>query len=135
VNRPNTSRVSSNTRTPLHAGHGGGTAGIPASGPRSCQRSTARASAAAHPRTQRSDSPPASTPTSTTKPDIEAEDRAQPRLLHTPEQAAALLQVPASWLRKKAAAGDIPRTKIGRHLRFSDADLNAIIRHGSRNPH
>ncbi|MFI0818616.1 helix-turn-helix domain-containing protein [Streptomyces sp. NPDC021098] len=56
------------------------------------------------------------------------------RLLNTAEQAAVLLQVPASWLRKKAAAGHIPYTKIGRHLRFSADDLNAIIRDGARGP-
>jgi excisionase family DNA binding protein len=56
------------------------------------------------------------------------------RLLHTPEQAAVLLQVPASWLRKKAAAHLVPHTRIGRHLRFSDADLTAIIHHGARPP-
>ncbi|MER6145419.1 helix-turn-helix domain-containing protein [Streptomyces sparsogenes] len=54
--------------------------------------------------------------------------------MHTPEQAAALLQVPASWLRKKSAAGRIPCTRVGRHLRFSTEDLNAIIRSGSRRP-
>ncbi|MER8162154.1 MULTISPECIES: helix-turn-helix domain-containing protein [Streptomyces] len=56
------------------------------------------------------------------------------RLLNTAEQAAALLQVPASWLRKKASADQIPYTKIGRHLRFSTDDLNAIIRDGARGP-
>ncbi|KNE83838.1 hypothetical protein ADZ36_02530 [Streptomyces fradiae] len=54
------------------------------------------------------------------------------RLLHTPEQAAELLQVPASWLRKKAAAGLIPCTRVGRHLRFSTADVETVIRNGAR---
>ncbi|MFD0530408.1 helix-turn-helix domain-containing protein [Kitasatospora arboriphila] len=53
-------------------------------------------------------------------------------LLLTPEQAAALLQIPASWLRKKAAAGLIPSTLLGRHLRFSQQDLDDIIRVGNR---
>ncbi|GGV07641.1 helix-turn-helix domain-containing protein [Kitasatospora aureofaciens] len=56
------------------------------------------------------------------------------RLLHTPEQAAALLQVPASWLRKKAASGAVPSTRVGRHLRFSRQDLDDIIRVGARSP-
>jgi excisionase family DNA binding protein len=56
------------------------------------------------------------------------------RLLHTPEQAAVLLQVPASWLRKKSAAGLIPCTRIGRHLRFSTADLDVLIHDGARPP-
>ncbi|WP_374112684.1 helix-turn-helix domain-containing protein [Streptomyces sp. MNU89] len=54
------------------------------------------------------------------------------RLLHTPEQAAELLQIPASWLRKKAAAGLIPCTRVGRHLRFSTADVETVIRDGAR---
>ncbi|WP_374229407.1 helix-turn-helix domain-containing protein [Streptomyces sp. NEAU-YJ-81] len=56
------------------------------------------------------------------------------QLLHTAQQAALLLQVPPSWLRKKAAADQIPYTKVGRHLRFSNDDLNAIIRNGARGP-
>lgn len=59
---------------------------------------------------------------------------AEQRLLHTPEQAAVLLQVPASWLRKKSAAGLIPCTRIGRHLRFSTADLDVLIHDGARPP-
>ncbi|MCC3650763.1 helix-turn-helix domain-containing protein [Streptomyces sp. S07_1.15] len=54
------------------------------------------------------------------------------RLLYTPEQAAELLQIPASWLRKKAAAGLIPCTRVGRHLRFSAADVETVIRDGAR---
>jgi excisionase family DNA binding protein len=53
-------------------------------------------------------------------------------LLYTPEQAAERLQVRPSWLRKKAAAGLVPHHRLGRHLRFSDADLAAIIRDGAR---
>ncbi|MFF4483873.1 helix-turn-helix domain-containing protein [Streptomyces sp. NPDC001520] len=54
--------------------------------------------------------------------------------MRTPQHAAALLQVPASWLRKKSAAGRIPSTRVGPHLRFSTEDLNAIIRSGSQRP-
>ncbi|WP_394816841.1 helix-turn-helix domain-containing protein [Streptomyces lonegramiae] len=75
--------------------------------------------------------PPAPPPI---EPRAQEPEQAARRLLHTPEQAAALLQVPASWLRKKAAAGCIPCTKVGRHLRFSEADLDAIIHSGSRGP-
>jgi excisionase family DNA binding protein len=75
--------------------------------------------------------PPAPPPI---EPRAQGSEQAAQRLLHTPEQAAALLQVPASWLRKKAAAGRIPCTKVGRHLRFSQADLDAIIHSGSRGP-
>lgn len=55
-------------------------------------------------------------------------------LLHTPEQAAALLQVPTSWIRRKAATGQIPSTLLGHHLRFSHEDLHEIIRARSRRP-
>ncbi|MEV5706044.1 helix-turn-helix domain-containing protein [Actinoallomurus sp. NPDC052274] len=54
--------------------------------------------------------------------------------LYTPVEAAELLKVPESWLRKKAAARAIPCTFLGKHLRFSDDDLEAIIRSGSRPP-
>ncbi|MFF1691579.1 MULTISPECIES: helix-turn-helix domain-containing protein [unclassified Streptomyces] len=54
--------------------------------------------------------------------------------LFTAEQAARELQVPPSWLRKKAAAGAIPHTRIGRHLRFSTSDLRRLIAAGQRGP-
>jgi excisionase family DNA binding protein len=48
-------------------------------------------------------------------------------LLYTPAEAARRLQVRESWLRKKAAAREIPCTFLGRHLRFSPADLATIV--------
>lgn len=48
-------------------------------------------------------------------------------LLYTPAQAAALLQVRESWLRRNARTRTIPCTFLGRHLRFSPADLAAIV--------
>ncbi|WP_373287122.1 helix-turn-helix domain-containing protein [Wenjunlia tyrosinilytica] len=75
----------------------------------------------------------AAAPPSREEPDGTKTEHAEIRL-HTAEQASVLLQVPASWLRKKAAAGHIPCTKIGRHLRFSQADLTHIIRSGARSP-
>jgi excisionase family DNA binding protein len=62
-------------------------------------------------------------------PDDAAE--AQP-LLYTVEEAAALLQVRPSWLRRKAAARAVPCTFLGKHLRFSRTDLDAIITGGSQ---
>ena len=50
-----------------------------------------------------------------------------------PEQAAELLQIKASWLRKKATARAVPCTFVGKHLRFSPADLAAIVAAGARN--
>lgn len=52
----------------------------------------------------------------------------------TPEEAAALLKVPESWLRKRASARQVPCTFLGKHLRFSAADLEQIISAGHRAP-
>jgi hypothetical protein len=57
--------------------------------------------------------------------DAAAED-ATVQLLYTAEQAAGLLQVRSSWLRRKAAAREVPCRFLGKHLRFSWADLEAI---------
>ena len=43
-----------------------------------------------------------------------------------PSEAAGLLNVRESWLRKKAAARLIPCTYLGKHLRFSANDVAAI---------
>ncbi|MFD1045491.1 helix-turn-helix domain-containing protein [Kibdelosporangium lantanae] len=47
-------------------------------------------------------------------------------VLYTPDQAANLLQIRASWLRRKAAARAIPCRYVGKHLRFTRSDLLAI---------
>jgi len=54
------------------------------------------------------------------------------RRLHTPAEAAELLTVRESWLRRQAGQQRIPCTFLGRHLRFSDRDLDAIVAAGSR---
>jgi excisionase family DNA binding protein len=59
---------------------------------------------------------------------------ATPLRLYTADQAAALLQVPPSWLRKKATARAIPCTFVGKHLRFSADDLTTIIAAGAVAP-
>jgi hypothetical protein len=56
---------------------------------------------------------------------------ATPRL-YTPKDAAALLRVRESWLRREAAARTIAVTFLGRHLRFSAANLASIIAAGSQ---
>lgn len=53
-------------------------------------------------------------------------------LLHTPAQAARVLSVRESWLRRMAGPREIPCTFLGKHLRFSEADLRAIVRRGAR---
>lgn len=52
--------------------------------------------------------------------------------LYTPAEAAELLAVPESWLRRKAGLRLIPCTKIGKHLRFSARDLERIAREGEQ---
>jgi excisionase family DNA binding protein len=47
-------------------------------------------------------------------------------VLYTAEQAAKLLQVRPSWLRRKATARAVPCRFIGKHLRFARADIDAI---------
>ena len=49
------------------------------------------------------------------------------QLLYTPGEAAEMLRVRESWLRRKAAARQVPCTFLGKHLRFSAADLAAIV--------
>ncbi|MBQ1053047.1 helix-turn-helix domain-containing protein [Micromonospora sp. C51] len=53
-------------------------------------------------------------------------DDEEPRL-YTPAEAAVLLRVSESWLRRRAGRRQIPCTFLGKHLRFSTADLAAII--------
>ncbi|MER7894307.1 helix-turn-helix domain-containing protein [Micromonospora sp. NPDC094482] len=53
-------------------------------------------------------------------------DTRDPRL-YRPAEAAARLRVPESWLRRRAGRRQIPCTFLGKHLRFSEADLAAII--------
>jgi excisionase family DNA binding protein len=50
--------------------------------------------------------------------------------LYTPAQAARLLAVKESWLRRKAGQRAIPCTFLGKHLRFSLHDLRFITAHG-----
>ena len=54
--------------------------------------------------------------------------------LHTAAEAAAILRVRESWLRTKAAARLIPCTFVGKHLRFSDHDIEEIMKAGARQP-
>ncbi|MPZ27017.1 MAG: helix-turn-helix domain-containing protein [Micromonosporaceae bacterium] len=61
-------------------------------------------------------------------------DSSHEPLLYTARQAADLLQVSPSWLRKKASARAVPCTFIGKHLRFSPADIATIIAAGEQAP-
>jgi excisionase family DNA binding protein len=66
--------------------------------------------------------------------DASTNDTSDAPLLYTADQAAALLQISPSWLRKKATARAIPCTFIGKHLRFSTNDLALIITAGAHTP-
>jgi len=57
----------------------------------------------------------------------------RPRLL-TMEEAAAVLTISESWLRKKVAARAVPFTKIGKQVRFTQAHIDAIIAAGEQQP-
>jgi hypothetical protein len=52
--------------------------------------------------------------------------------LYTPADAAELLAVRESWLRRRATARTVPCTFLGKHLRFSHADIVAIATAGAR---
>lgn len=56
-------------------------------------------------------------------------------ILFTAEQAGVLLAVPGSWLRDRAAARAIPCRRLGKHLRFSLADLTRIAEMAARPAH
>ena len=56
-------------------------------------------------------------------------------LLFTAEQAASLLQVRPSWLRRKAAARAVPCRFVGKHLRFSRSDIETIADGNTPNQH
>ncbi|MFC4866278.1 helix-turn-helix domain-containing protein [Streptomonospora arabica] len=57
-----------------------------------------------------------------------------PPEVYTPAEAAEVLKVPESWLRKKAAQRAVPCTFLGKHLRFSAADLHRIVHQAERDP-
>ncbi|WP_304450663.1 helix-turn-helix domain-containing protein [Nocardiopsis sp. YSL2] len=62
------------------------------------------------------------------------QDASSPPTVYTPAEAAALLKVPESWLRKRVSARQVPCTFIGKHLRFSATDIEQIIESGHRAP-
>jgi hypothetical protein len=53
-------------------------------------------------------------------------------VLFTPAQAAEMLQVRESWLRRRAAHRLVPCTFLGKHLRFSRANLDQILADAAR---
>ena len=54
--------------------------------------------------------------------------------VYTIAEAARLLRVPEGWLRKKVTAGLVPHTRLGKHVRFTDAHLCRIVADGEQEP-
>ena len=50
------------------------------------------------------------------------------------DQAGALLNVPASWVRAEARAGRIPHVRLGRYVRFDADELAAWWQSRRRGP-
>jgi excisionase family DNA binding protein len=53
-----------------------------------------------------------------------------PVRLFTISEAAALLNVPEGWLRKKVSAREVPHTRLGKHVRFTSGHLCEVIAAG-----
>jgi excisionase family DNA binding protein len=50
-----------------------------------------------------------------------------PKLLYTVEEAAEKLGVKKSWLYERTRRAGLPHRRLGKYVRFSEADLSAII--------
>jgi excisionase family DNA binding protein len=48
-------------------------------------------------------------------------------VLLTLEEAAEILSVPVSWLRKRVANHALPCTRLGRHIRFTREQVAGIV--------
>lgn len=47
-------------------------------------------------------------------------------------EAAVFLKIPRSTLRDMVTAGQVPHTRVGRHVRFTQEHLDAIVKAGER---
>jgi excisionase family DNA binding protein len=56
-------------------------------------------------------------------------------LLFTIVEAARLLNVPVGWLSKKVSAHEVPHTRLGKHVRFTQEHIDLIIEAGQQLPH
>jgi excisionase family DNA binding protein len=52
--------------------------------------------------------------------------------LLTVDEAAPILNVPVTWLRKAATDRNFPCTRVGRYVRFTEEDLAEIVARGRR---
>ena len=64
---------------------------------------------------------------------LAAAERPRGSLL-TIAEAAAVLNVPESWLRRKVAERRVPLTLLGRHIRFTEDHVDRIISDGEQLP-
>jgi excisionase family DNA binding protein len=48
------------------------------------------------------------------------------------QEVADLLGVPLKWLQDKVQAGDVPHTRLGKHVRFTKANIDEIIARAQR---
>lgn len=62
----------------------------------------------------------------TGRPDNDGHGEVPERLLTIPE-AARVLAVPESWLRERVRLRRVPHRRLGKHVRFSTADLEQIV--------
>jgi excisionase family DNA binding protein len=59
-------------------------------------------------------------------------DGAVPERLLTIPEAAKALAVPESWLRERIRLRRVPHRRLGKHVRFSTADLEQIVERAAR---
>lgn len=57
-----------------------------------------------------------------------------PPARYNAKQAGVIVGKSPSWMYQKGAAGEIPRTKIGHHVSWTDEQLTQIIRDGAQQP-
>lgn len=57
-----------------------------------------------------------------------------PPKLHKAPEAGRIVGKSPSWMYQKGAAGEIPRTKIGHHVGWTDEQLAQIIRDAAQQP-
>lgn len=49
-------------------------------------------------------------------------------------EAAERLSVPESWLKNRVAARQVPHTRLGKHVRFTEAQLDQIVAEAANGP-
>lgn len=57
-----------------------------------------------------------------------------PPVRHNAEQAGKIIGKSASWMYQQGAAGNIPRSKLGHHVWWTDEQLAEILRAAEQQP-